>query len=310
MILTITPNPVFETIYYLDNQRDGIRTKATKVIYNISGDGINTSRILKDHNLDVFAMGFLGGLKGQYIFNALKELKIYNDFTFIRDETKGRVIIHKEQEIISIIEEETPKITREELSNFYRLYGSICEKSKLVCGLGDMPLGIPKEIYFDLIQVAKKNNKRFALDTKGSELIYGIEAEPFMVKVDKEDLEEIGRIRLDSENEIINIGHSLIEKGIEVVIIDLVEKGTIVLTKDRGYRVELSNVNLDNINIDKGYLVSGYILGMEKQYDLDTVMKLGQAMRIAYGIGESLNRIYMSDIKQIMSKIEISEISY
>lgn len=310
MILTITLDPILESIYHVDNLQFGEKTKAEKMMYNISGDGLNTSRILKNHNLDVFAMGFLGGLKGQYVFNKLKDFKIYNDFTFIRDETKGDLIILKDDELLSMISQDSPRITREELGSFYQLYNAVSEKSELICGLGQLPIGVPKEIYYDLIQIGKRNNKKFILDAKGLELIYGIEGQPFMVKVNKEDLEEISKVQLNFENEIIKVGHSLIESGIELVVIDLDEKGSIVLTKNKGYRLELSQMNLSNINDDKGYIVSGYAFGIERKYDLDTIMKLGQAMRIAYAIGEDIDVIYMSDIKKIMSMIEIRTIYY
>lgn len=310
MILTITPDPIFETEYYVANLRPKIKAKAEKVVYNIRGQGLNSSRILKNHNVDVFAMGFLGGLRGQYIFNKLRELEIYNDFTLIKDETRGEIVLFQDGDILSIISEESPRITREELGQFYELYNKILLDSNLIYASGSLPIGLPQETYFDLVQMANRKGKRVILDVRDRELVYGIEGRPFMVKLNKEDLEDISKLKLNFENEIIKVGHSIIENGIKIVAIDLNEKGTIVLTKDRGYRLELSNRDMGPLNEDKGYMVSGYAFGIEKQYDLDTTMKLGLGMRIAYGLDEDIDRIDMSDIKRIMSRIEISPIYY
>src|SRR5699024_6579217 len=113
-------------------------------------------------------------------------------------------------------------------------------------------IGLPQETYFDLVQMANRKGKRVILDVRDRELVYGIEGRPFMVKLNKEDLENISKLKLNFENEIIKVGHSIIENGIKIVAIDLNEKGTIVLTKDRGYRLELSNRDIGPLNEDKG----------------------------------------------------------
>jgi len=310
MILTIDLDPVFKSNYDIGNFQDKMKIKSKSTVYSIGGSGLNTSQIIKKQNLNIFSTGFLGGLKGEYIFEKLKELNIYNDFIFINDETKGRILLEQNKKIVSIIEEESPKITRQELKEFYQLYDKISQRSKFICGLGEVPIGVPYEIYFDLIQIAKNNGKRFILDAKNEELLYGIEAQPFIVIMDQEDLEEFARIKLNSESEIVTVANSIIEKGIEIVIIDLKEEGSIVFNKETCYRLKLIDKSIGIINVDKGYTVAGYAIGIEKQYDIETTMKLGQAMRIAYGLERNFNIVNMRDVKRIMSKIDVSEIVY
>ncbi|MDR7870461.1 MAG: PfkB family carbohydrate kinase [Tissierellaceae bacterium] len=309
MVLTICFDPVLESKYYVDRLLPRVENLANKKIYNVTGKGIISGRILNNLNIDVFATGFLGGLHGQYIFNKLKDIEIYNDFIFVKDETKSTVTIIQDNDLLTSIIGESPRITREELGSFYSSYGKVLDKSSIVIGQGNLPIGLPNDIYYDLINLANRNNKKFILEAKGEELKYGLEAIPFMVKLDKEDLEHLSHLQLDFENEIIKVGYSLLEKGIELVCIDLDEKGSIVLTKDRGYRLELDN-DADNLSKDQGYMVAGFAFGLYKSYDLETTMRLGQASRLAYAMEDDLDRIDMSDIKRFMTKIDIMQINY
>ncbi|MBC8591344.1 PfkB family carbohydrate kinase [Wansuia hejianensis] len=310
MILTIALDPILESKYYINNPMNNIDIRPEEYRYNIDGEGICTGIILKNHNVNVFTTGFLGGLKGEYIFYGLKELKIYNDFIFIKDETKGRIIINNSGDISHIIDEESPRITREELGSFYKLYNKIIDNCEIICALGSLPQGVPEGIFFDLIEMGNRKNKKIILNGKGSELIYGLEASPFMVILDKDDLENISRVRLNFENEIIKVGKAILEKGIELVVIDLEDKGTIVLTKEAGFRLEIPNAKDLKLNMDKGYLAAGYTFGMDKRYDFETTMRLGQGFRIAYGLVDDLGSIEMSDIKRIMTEVQIMPISY
>lgn len=309
MILTICFDPILENIYHVDQLLPKEESLAKKKIYNISGQGLLTGRILNNLNVDVFVTGFLGGLQGEYIFNSLKDMDIYNDFIPIKDDSKSRIVIMQNDVLLTSLVEESPRITREELGSFYELYPKIIDKFHIMAGQGTLPIGLPNDIYFDLITIANRSKKKFILEGKGPELKYGLEALPFMVKLKREDLEELSNLELEFENEIIKVGYSIIEKGVQLVLIDLDDKGSIVLTKDKGYRVEIDS-SIDKLKEDQGYMVAGFAFGLYKNYDLDTIMRLGQASRIVYSIEDDLDRIDMSDIKRYMSKIDIYQINY
>lgn len=309
MILSICFDPILETKYYVDKLLPREESLANKKTYNISGKGLITGRILNNFNVDVFATGFLGGLQGEYISNRLKEIAIYNEFIPIKDDSKSSVIIIKDDNLLTSIVEESPRVTREEQGFFYELYSKIIDRFYIICSQGNLPIGLPDDIYFDLISIANKNNKKFILQAKGEELKRGLEAIPFMVILDKEDLEYLSNLRLDFENEIIKVGHSIIEKGIKLVCIDLNEKGSIVLTKDKGYRLEIDN-SIVNLQKDKGYMVAGFAFGLYKNYDMETILRLAQASRLVYAMEDELDRIDMSDIKRFMTKIDIYPINY
>lgn len=310
MILTINLNPVLEKAYYMEKLLPRVETKAVKTIYKSSGPGINTCQILNNLNLAVSAIGFLGGLSGRYIFNELDNRGIINEFITIKDETKSTISLIENNSFLSKISEAGPRITREELVGFYELYGRIITDYNIICGLDSLPIGVPEEIYFDLIKLSNRIGKRFILESKGKELQYGIEAKPYMVKLDVEQLENLTGLKLDFENEIIKAANYILEKDVALIVIDLDHKGSIVLNQDRGYRLELNNIEDKSLSIDCGYMVAGYALGMDKEYDLEVTMKLGQSFRIAYGLADNIDDIDMSDIKKIMSNITILPIYY
>ena len=309
MILSICFDPILESKYYVDKLLLRQESLVNKKVYNLGGNGLTTARILNNLNVDLFASGFLGGPEGDYIFTRLKDMDIYNDFIPIKDNTRSKLVIMQEDDLLTSITEESPRITRDELGSFYELYAKILDRFSIISSQGNMPIGLPDDIYFDLISAANNKDKIFILEAKGEYLKYGIKANPFMVKLVKEDLEEISNLILDYETEIIKIGHSIVEQGVEVVAIDLAEKGSLILTKDKGYRLEIDN-SIADIGEDKGYMIAGFAFGIYKNYDVETILRLAQASRLVYAIEDDMDRIDMSDIKSFMSKIDIYPINY
>ncbi len=310
MILTINLNPVLEKNYYMEELLPRVVTKADKTIYKSGGACIITSQILNNLNSDVVPIGFLGGLSGKYIYNDLSDRGINSNFTETKDETQSAISIIENNVFLSKIIEDMPRVTREEVGSLYEVYKNFIPNYNIICGTGSIPTGAPEEIYFDLIQLANREDKKFLMDAQGIELKYGIEAKPFMVKLNKYELENLTNLELNFENEIIKAANYILDKEIEIVVIDLDRKGSIVLCRDMGYRLEVDHISLEKLSIDEGYTVAGYAYGLDKDYDLDMIMKLGQAFRIVYGLVENIDDIDMSEIKKIMSRINIMPIYY
>lgn len=311
MILTIDLNPTMDRKYIIDKIRLGEDKKAKSSTYSPGGNGIVASTLLDTFNEKSFMTGFLGGINGEYFHRKLSEMSIMHEFIPIKEETRTTIRIIDDEENNTTISEEGPRITREEIVSFYELYSSLIEKTNVICGLGDvLPLGIPKDIYFDLITLANKKNKKFILDIKGDELSYGIDASPYMVILRQSELEDLMKLSLTFENEIIKAGRYILDKGVEFVVIDLGKKGSIVLGQEKGYRVEIPYLNNILERTNYSGMSSGFALGINRNYDVEMTLRLGQAFNIVANLKSNIMKIEMSDVKRIMSEIEIYPINY
>lgn len=310
MILTVDLNPRMDRKYTLDKIYVGKDTKAKSLIYNPGGNGMVATTLLYTFNEKSFMTGFLGGVNGEYFHKKLIEKSIMHEFVPIKEETATNIKLIDEGENCTTISEEGPRITREEVVNFYELYSNLVENANIICGLGDiLPLGVPKDIYFDLISMANKKNKKFILDIGGEELSYGIDASPYMVIIRQSELEDLTRLSLTFENEIIKAGRYILDKDVEFVIIDLKNKGSIVLGQEKGYRVEIPYYSRKNGEDYRG-MSSGFAIGINRNYDIEMTLKLGQAFDIAANSISDIMTVEISDIKRIMSEIEIYPINY
>lgn len=309
MILSIELDPFLEGHYYLDSLLPGLKNKSQKTTYNIGGKGISLARILKNFSSKVSITGFLGGYSGEYIFEEIKKYDLANEFIRLRDESRRDIVLNKDEKFITAVAGLGPRITREDLNSFFERYTDILDNFNIICGVGDLPDGLDEDVYYNLISIAKSRGKRFFLDIRGVGLLYGLDAAPFMVKMDKKDLEELTNVEINNHKEVASLGRGILESGVEILVVDLHEDGSVVLSRDKAYKLEIYDCDTGFSNEDKAYTVAGYAFAMDRGYDFETTMKLAQSFRIAYGL-EDINKVDMSDIKAIMKNIEILEINY
>lgn len=310
MILNIDLNPTLDRNYILDKINLGKDNNTKSFSYSLGGKAFASSVLLDTFSEDSFITGFLGGINGQYFHKRLAEKKIAHEFVPIKEETRT-IIRLKDEENYTTISEQGPRVTREEVVNFYELYSKIIEKSNIICGLGSiLPLGVPKDIYFDLITLANKRGKKFILDIGGDGLSYGIDATPYMVILNQRELEDFIKVSLHFENEIIKAGRYILDRGVEFVVIDLQNRGSLVLGQERGYRVEIPYLGSEITNMDYVGMSPGFALGINRNYDIEMTIRLGQAFNIASRLESDIMKIEASDIKRLMSQIEIYPINY
>lgn len=305
MILSIDLNPVFIRKYSLEKLED--INFANSAIYSSGGEGIDLAYLLKDLNEDVFLSGFIGGVNGNHIHKELKEAGIGHEYYPIKDESFDRTIISTKDRHITINSKE-PRITRDDMGGFLKLYKNLLKNSLLVCCLGDNSSDALEELYFDIIANASIQG----IDTLVSLRAHGfknrLEASPYLVLLDKGDLEDFTNLKLDYEYEIIKAGRYIIKKGVKVAVISLGEKGSLVLTRDNVYRVDVSQVEKDS-NLNRGFMLGGYAFALSRGYDFEMMLILGQACGMAdyFRLDQDLD---MSHIKRIMTNIEVAKFNY
>lgn len=308
MILNIDLNPTLDRNYTLDNVHLGKDNKPKSFECIPGGKAFTASVLLDAFNEKFFITGFLGGINGEYFHRKLSELKMVHEFIPIKEETRT-VIRLQDEKNNTIISEEGPRITREEVVSFYELYANLMESTNIICGLSSsLPQGVPKEIFFDLITLANKKGKKFILDVGIDELPHGIDAVPYMVLFNQRELEDFMKISLHFENEIIKAGRYILDRGVEFVVIDLQNRGSLVLGQEKGYRVEIPY--LGNRIRDYNGMSAGFALGINRNYDIEMTIRLGQAFGLISNLEHNIMKVEVSDIKKLMGQVEIYPINY
>ncbi len=305
MILSIDLNPVLKRKYSLEKLEDV--NFASNAIYSSGGEGIELAYLLKSLNEDVFLSGFIGGVNGSHIHKELMISGIQHEYYPLRDETLDRTIISTLEGEITINSKE-PRITRDDMGGFIKLYNGFLSDTSLVCCLGNNTSEALDELYFDIVANASIKNIKTLVSLKTDGLKRSLEASPYLVLMEVIDLEEFTNLYLDFEYEIIKAGLYIIEKGVKVAVISQGTRGSIVLTQDNVYRVSVSKVEKES-EINRGYMLGGFAFALSRGYDFEMILKLGQACGMA-NFFELERELDMSHIKRIMTNIEVDKFNY
>ncbi len=308
MILTITLNPSIDRRYVVDGFEKGRVFRAREVQYTPGGKGLNVTKVIKAFNEPVVATGFLGGRSGEYIKDQLDDMNIQHKFVDIRGETRSCIAILSDDKSQTEVLEDGPYIFKEETLNFYELYRDIIKECEIICASGSLPKGLTSDTYRKLIDIAKEQNKKFILDTSGEALRLGVEGAPFLVKPNKEELENLVGHSIINEYEIFKSAKHLLDKGINIVVISLGSKGSVVFSNDYAYMVKPPKVNAINPVGSGDSMVAGFAVALKRDYDFETMIRFASACGTANAMEAETGKVDIDNVRRLMKEIKIEEI--
>ena len=308
MILSITLNPSMDRRYMVDGFQKGEIFRTDEYQYTPGGKGINVAKVIKTLGGPIRATGFLGGRNGHYIEEQLNHMGIENEFIYIEGETRSCLAIISDDGSQTEILETGPFIKDNKIQEFYNYYESILDQSEIICASGSLPKGLPLDTYKELILRANKRGRKFILDTSGESLRLGIEAGPYLVKPNIEELKDIIGRSINSQEDVIKAAMEIMNQGVKVVIVSFGEEGSMVFKDPYLYKIKVPSRDIISPVGSGDAMIGGIALGLLKDYEFNYILKLGSACGTANAMESETGKIHVDNVKKIIDEVEIEKI--
>jgi tagatose 6-phosphate kinase len=308
MILSVTMNPSQDKVYIVNDFSIQNVHRTNEYTATAGGKGLNVARVVKSLDKDIVATGLLGGLSGTFIDNSLKEYQIKNEFVKISGETRTciNIIDHKNTTTTEILEA-GPEIKKSEIKRFINRYKKLVKKADIITLSGSLPRGLNNNFYFELIDHAKKLDKKVILDTSGQYLKEGIKGKPFMVKPNEDEIKELFGEKYKKPSDYTSALEKLKELGIKLPIITLGKNGAVGMIRDKYYHFKLPEIEVVNTVGSGDAFVAGCAVGLQKNNIFDTI-KLGMACGTANTLFIKTGKVTKQKVNQFRDKIEVVQI--
>ncbi len=316
MIITVTPNPAVDKIYWVDRLKmakeiqDEFLTRAARSSTSAGGKGVNTSVFLSRLGVENVAMGFVGGHVGHVVVRDLRNEGVTTNFVWIKGETRTNVVVLEQgHEYVPImIDERGPEVAKEEIDRLVRRYKRMLKRATWVVLAGSLPPGVSGDLYRDLTELAAEAGKKVVISAGQNELTRGLLGKPYIVKPDIRVTPAVDGHPLTTRSEIIDAGEKIVSQGVGVVIVSHEVTGDIAITKDGIWEISApaKTTEFKNFVGADDALLGGIVYMLDKGENLTDALRFGMAAGVASA--ESGHKI-CSDIDQIGKHMETISIN-
>ena len=300
MIYTKTINPALDYISQVDNFEVGKinRTKTEKILPG--GKGLNVSIVLKNLGLESTALGFIGGFTGEELQRRIEAQGIKTDFIKVKNGiTRINIKISSDRE--TALNGNGPEILEEDIQELLEKIENI-KKEDIVILAGNVPKGINNNIYEIICVNLERNGVTFIVDATKELLINILKYKPFLIKPNREELEETFKVKINTEEDIITYAKKMQLMGAQNVLVSLGGDGAILITSDN--QVLQSDAPKGKVLNTVGAgdsMVAGFLAGYIESKNYEYSLKMGIATGSASSF--SMDLATKKDVEKLLEQI-------
>lgn len=286
MIYTLTLNPALDYFLTFDSFVEG-NLNIPKETYKLpGGKGINVSKILKNFNTDSVCLGFIGGFTGEFIKNSLSCDGLNTNFFDIHEDTRINIKINNNG-LESEIAGTSPTISKENFEELLNFFKTNLKANDILALSGSVPSSLPPSVYADIIESIPKDVK-VILDTRGIPFEIALKKGVFLIKPNRDEINEFFNSNFSTTEELIAAGKKLQEMGAQNVLISLGSKGSLFITKENIFIGGVPKGTLISSNGSGDSMIGGFIYGLNKSLSLKECYEIGIASGSATAFSKGL----------------------
>jgi 1-phosphofructokinase len=231
MIVTVTPNPCLDRTAEIAELEAGHVCRIIRNRIDPGGKGVNVSRVLSAAGSPTLAVMPLGGVEGEKLAGLLVQEQVPVIGVAIAESTRTNMTIVERSGRTTKINERGPSLSEEEFRAFRQTILENIRGAEWLVACGSLPLGVPDEFYSELVDEARANGVRIAVDATGIGMQKVMAAAPDLIKPNHLELADLVGRELNTLGDVITCAQGLVAHGISQVLVSLGAYGAVLVTE-------------------------------------------------------------------------------
>ncbi len=172
MILNLCPNPSIDCYAWLHKIEPGKVNRIERIQEYPGGKGVHVALAIAELGDKTGLFGSWAGSTGKWIKSACRQKKIEISGTELAgNNRKCYTIRSSDVDFVNTeILEPGPTMSSEQWQDFKRSFKTEIARASIICLSGSWPKNAPEDACFQLLEIAKKQDKRMFLDCSGIQL--------------------------------------------------------------------------------------------------------------------------------------------
>jgi tagatose 6-phosphate kinase len=204
---------------------------------------------------------------------------------------------------VTEILEPGPLVEEPERSALCDTFLSLARGSPLAVLSGSVPRGFGEDVYAGLVSALRGTSTRCLVDASGELLRAAVEAGPFLVKPNRDEIEALLGERIESLAAAAAAARRLCERGIPLVVLSLGAQGALLASTDHVCHA-VAPVQPERNAVGSGdCLLGGIAVGLARGLPSEEVLRLGVACGAANAMNAETGQLARGDVESILPHV-------
>lgn len=306
MITTVCLNPCIDKTASVSALIAGGLNRIRSARTDAGGKGVNVAVTLSRLGLDARCVLFLPEEGSAPLIEKLRAEHVAVGAVDVAGSLRTNLKIFDESESrITELNESGAPVTDAALEDMTRVIEGCAQGSELVVLSGSLPPACPADYYRTVMERIAHTNARCVLDADGLRLRAGLEARPYLVKPNRDELEELTGEPLKTLDDIARAARGLIERGVGIAAVSLGAEGALIVDEHDVYCAPRLEIPVRSTVGAGDAMCAGLCAGIARGGSLEEIFRLGMACAGAAVMSEGTRPIERAECEKLLPRVEI-----
>ncbi|MCF7369913.1 MULTISPECIES: 1-phosphofructokinase [Vibrio] len=307
-VVTITLNPALDLTGSVNELNVGSVSLVQQSNLHAAGKGVNVAKVLSDLGADVTVTGFLGKDNPELFHQLFNDIGVKNEFVEVQGATRINVKLVEASGNVSDINFPGVQVTADEIARFEETLFRLAETHDYFVLAGSLPGGVTAEQCAAWIKALHQQGKKVLFDSSKAALKSGIEAHPWLIKPNDEELGDFVGEHLETPEQCQAAAQTLSDKGIENIVVSMGADGVMWLNQGKWLRAQPPRMNVVSTVGAGDTLVAGLCWGHMQLMPKKDLLRFATALSALAVSQVGVGLTSQEELENIKLQTEVSEL--
>ena len=307
-VVTITLNPALDLTGSVNELNVGSVSLVQQSNLHAAGKGVNVAKVLSDLGADVTVTGFLGKDNPELFHQLFNDIGVKNEFVEVQGATRINVKLVEASGNVSDINFPGVQVTADEIARFEETLFRLAETHDYFVLAGSLPGGVTAEQCAAWIKALHQQGKKVLFDSSKAALKSGIEAHPWLIKPNDEELGDFVGEHLETPEQCQAAAQTLSDKGIENIVVSMGADGVMWLNQGEWLRAQPPRMNVVSTVGAGDTLVAGLCWGHMQLMPKKDLLRFATALSALAVSQVGVGLTSQEELENIKLQTEVSEL--
>lgn len=307
MIYTVTLNPALDKTVEIPSLAVNGVNRITALRTDPGGKGVNVSKVIQKLGGASVAVGLLGGNTGRAIRAALEAMGLQTDFLWVDGETRTNLkIIDPVRHTNTDLNEPGFFVSLAALDALRARLQEKLRPGDLVVLCGSLPQGAPADTYGVWAKACAGAGARVLLDASGPALRHGLQASPYLVKPNREELAELTGAALQTPQEVLRAARAVQRQyGVALAAVSMGGAGALFLSEQKALYAKGLDVPVQSTVGAGDSVVAALAVSLEAGKSIEEAARLAVACGSAAVMCSGTQAAERRDIEALLPRVAL-----
>ncbi|EHU8077729.1 1-phosphofructokinase [Vibrio cholerae] len=298
-VVTITLNPALDLTGSVNQLNVGSISLVGQSSLHAAGKGVNVAKVLSELGAQVTVTGFLGRDNQELFCQLFEQLSVQDAFIRIAGATRINVKLVEQNGAVSDINFPGIQVTEADIEAFEATLQRLAQDHDYFVLAGSLPQGISPQRCAGWIAQLRSMNKKVLFDSSRDALLAGLDAKPWLIKPNDEELSQWCCRELTTLTDCQQAAAELAQKQIENIVISMGAEGVMWLHENQWLHAKPPKMPVVSTVGAGDTLVAGLCWGHMQHMEKESLLRFATALsalavtQVGVGLGdrEQLNTL-------------------